>query len=93
MKQIIKALQSKMTLEEEFQLKKKIQKINNENNLEQIKMYAVELLETGCKQGHFISMALEIICDQQDMIYKLENKNKKKATFLSRLSYVLFGKD
>jgi len=57
-------------------------------------MYAVDLLKTASKQGHFVSMALEIICDQQDLILCYEKKlNKKKATLWSRIKYVLFGKD
>tara|TARA_Y100001937_G_scaffold76370_1_gene103720 strand:- start:291 stop:575 length:285 start_codon:yes stop_codon:yes gene_type:complete len=94
MKPIIKALQSKLTLEEEFELEKQIQKINQQKSVKELRSYAVELLRTGCRQGHFISIALEIICDQQDAIFKLEHeKRKKKATFISRLRYVLFGKD
>ena len=93
MRKIIKAINSKMSLEEEFELEKQIQKINKQNDKKELREYAIELLRTGCKQGHFISMALEIICDQQDVIYKLEaEKTKKKATFVSRLMYVLFNK-
>ena len=93
MKQIIKALQSKMTLEEEFELEKQIQKINKEESVDELRIFAIELLRTGCKQGHFISMALEIICDQQDLIFKYENKlSKKKATFWDRFRYIIFGK-
>ena len=94
MKQIIKALNSKMSLEEEFELEKQIQRINKQNDKKELREYAIELLRTGCKQGHFISIALEIICDQQDLIFKLEaEQTKKKATFISRIMYVLFGKN
>ena len=94
MKQIIKVLNSKMTLEEEFEMKKQINVIEKEIDINEVKMYAVDLLKTASKQGHFVSMALEIICDQQDLIYKYEAKlKKKKATFISRFLYVLFGKD
>jgi len=94
MKQIIKVLNSKMTLEEEFEMKKQINVIEKETDIDEVKMYAVDLLKTASKQGHFVSMALEIICDQQDLIYKYEAKlKKKKATLKSRLLYVLFGKD
>ena len=94
MKQIIKVLNSKMTLEEEFEMKKQINVIEKETDINEVKMYAVDLLKTASKQGHFVSMALEIICDQQDVIFKYEEKLKKeKVTFMSRLLYVLFGKD
>ena len=94
MKQIIKVLNSKMTLEEEFEMEKQINEIVKETDINEVKMYAVDLLKTASKQGHFVSMALEIICDQQDVIFKYEEKLKKeKVTFMSRLLYVLFGKD
>ena len=94
MKQIIKVLNSKMTLEEEFEMKKQINVIEKETDINEVKMYAVDLLKTASKQGHFVSMALEIICDQQDLILCYEKKlNKKKATLWSRIKYVLFGKD
>ena len=93
MKQIIKVLNSKMTLEEEFEMEKQINEIVKETDIDEVKMYAVDLLKTASKQGHFVSMALEIICDQQDVIFKCEEKlKKKKVTFMSRLLYVLFGK-
>ena len=94
MKQIIKVLNSNMTLEEEFEMKKQINVIEKQTDINEVKMYAVDLLKTTSKQGHFVSMALEIICDQQDVIYKYEaDLKKKKATFISRFLYVLFGKD
>ena len=94
MKQIIKVLNSKMTLEEEFEMKKQINVIEKETDINEVKMYSVDLLKTASKQGHFVSMALEIICDQQDVIFKYEaDLKKKKATFMSRFLYVLFGKD
>ena len=80
MKQIIKVLNSKMTLEEEFEMKKQINVIEKETDINEVKMYAVDLLETASKQGHFVSMALEIICDQQDVIFQYEAKLKKKKS-------------
>ena len=78
MKQIIKVLNFKMTLEEEFEMKKQINVIEKETDINEVKMYAVDLLKTASKQGHFVSMALEIICDQQDVIFKYEADFKKK---------------
>jgi len=93
MKQIIKVLNSKMTLEEEFEMKKQINVIEKETDINEVKMYAVDLLKTASKQGHFVSMALEIICDQQDLIFKLESKLKKqKQNFWNKFFYVLFAK-
>ena len=92
MRHIIKALNSKMSLEEEFELERRIKLIHQETNIKDLQLYAVDLLRTGSKQGHFISTALEIICDQQDLIFCYEKKlNKKKATLWSRIKYVLFG--
>ena len=93
MKQIIKVLNSKMTLEEEFELEKQIKIIEAESSVKELKSFATELLRTGCKQGHFNSAALEIICDQQDVIFKLESKLKKqKKNFWNKFFYVLFAK-
>ena len=82
-----------MTLEEEFEMKKQINVIEKETDINEVKMYAVDLLKTASKQGHFVSMALEIICDQQDLIFKLESKLKKqKQNFWNKFFYVLFAK-
>tara|TARA_R100001510_G_scaffold56200_1_gene61323 strand:+ start:797 stop:1081 length:285 start_codon:yes stop_codon:yes gene_type:complete len=93
MKEIIDMLKGKLSLEEEFELERQILKIKKQDDVKELKEYAIELLTTGCKQGHFISLALEIIIDQQEQLFKFESiKKTKKATFLDRLIYVLFDK-
>ena len=94
MRQIIKALNSQMSLEEEFALEKNIKYIKEETNIKELKAFATNLIRTSSKQSHFISASLEIICDQQDLIFDYQRKLKKKnATFWSRIKFVLFGKD
>ena len=90
---IIKALTSTYSLEGEFEVQKSIQFIQNLNDIELLKPYAIKLLQTNAKQAHFVSTSLEVIAHQQSYIYKLEKRlNKKKATFWSRFKFVIFGK-
>ena len=90
---IIKALTSTYSLEGEFEVQKSITFIQNLNDIELLKPYAIKLLQTNAKQAHFVSTSLEVIAHQQSYIYKLEKRlNKKKATFWSRFKFVIFGK-
>jgi len=93
MKDIIKALTSTYSLEGEFEVQKSINFINNLEDINLLKPYAVKLLQTNAKQAHFISTTLDLIASQQAYVLKLENKlRKKKATFWDRLRYIIFGK-
>ena len=90
---IIKALTSTYSLEGEFEVQKSITFIQNLEEIELLKPYAIKLLKTNAKQAHFVSTSLDVIAHQQAYIYKLEKRlNKKKATFWDRLRYVLFNK-
>ena len=90
---IIKALTSTYSLEGEFEVQKSIQFIQNLEDIELLKPYAIKLLQTNAKQAHFVSTSLEVISHQQAYIYKLEKRlSKKKATFWSRFKFVIFGK-
>tara|TARA_R100000231_G_scaffold54445_1_gene45742 strand:+ start:208 stop:489 length:282 start_codon:yes stop_codon:yes gene_type:complete len=90
---IIKALTSTYSLEGEFEVQKSIQFIQNLNDIELLKPYAIKLLQTNAKQAHFVSTSLEVISSQQAYIYKLEKRlDKKKATLWDRIRYVLFNK-
>jgi len=90
---IIKALTSSYSLEGEFEVQKSIQFIQNLEDIELLKPYAIKLLQTNAKQAHFVSSAVEFIAHQQAYIVKLESKvRKKKATFWDRLRYIIFGK-
>ena len=92
MKNIIDALTSSYSLEGEFEVQKSIQFIQNLDDIELLKPYAIKLLQTNAKQAHFISTSLEVISQQAAYIFKLEKKlNKKKATFWSRFKFVLFA--
>tara|TARA_Y100000592_G_scaffold32211_1_gene51221 strand:+ start:144 stop:428 length:285 start_codon:yes stop_codon:yes gene_type:complete len=92
--QKIKALNYQMSLEEEFVLQKNIKYIKEITNIKELKSFATNLIRTNSKQNHFISASLEIICDQQDLIFDYQRKLKKKnATFWGRIKYVLFGRD
>jgi len=93
MMDIIKALTSTYSLEGEFEVQKSIQFIQNLEDIELLKPYAIKLLQTNAKQAHFVSTSLDIIASQQAYIYKLERRlNKKKATLWDRIRYVLLNK-
>ena len=90
---IIKALTSTYSLEGEFEVQKSITFIQNLQDIELLKPYAIKLLQTNAKQAHFVSTSLDVISSQQAYIYKLEKRlDKKKATFWSRFKFVIFGK-
>ncbi len=93
MKNIIDALTSSYSLEGEFEVQKSIQFIQNLDDIELLKPYAIKLLQTNAKQAHFVSSAIEFIAHQQAYVVRLESKvRKKKATFWDRLRYIIFGK-
>ena len=93
MKNIIDALTSSYSLEGEFEVQKSIQFIEKLEDIELLKPYAIKLLQTNAKQAHFVSTSLDVISSQQAYIYKLEKRlSKKKATFWSRIKFVIFGK-
>ncbi len=88
----MKVLTAGVSLEQEFEVKKSITAINELTDIEDLKPYTIHLLKTNSNQAAFIASALEIICQQQEQIYKLRKKNNKKATLMSRIKFVLFGK-
>jgi len=93
MKDIIKALTSTYSLEGEFEVQKSIQFIQNLDDIELLKPYAIKLLQTNAKQAHFVSSSIEVISQQAAYIFKLEKRlNKKKATLWDRIRFIIFGK-
>ena len=93
MKNIIQALTDSYSLEGEFEVQKSIQFIQNLDDIELLKPYAIKLLQTNAKQAHFVSSAIEFIAHQQAYVVRLESKvRKKKATFWDRLRYIIFEK-
>ena len=92
MKNIMKVLTAGVSLEQEFEVKKSITAINELTDIEDLKPYTIHLLKTNSNQAAFIASALEIICQQQEQIFKLRKKFNKKATLLDRMKYILFGK-
>jgi SpoU rRNA methylase family enzyme len=93
MKNIIDALTSSYSLEGEFEVQKSIQFIQNMEDIELLKPYAIKLLQTNAKQAHFISSSIEVISQQAAYIFKLEKQlKKKKATLWDRIKYVLLNK-
>ena len=93
MKNIIDALTNSYSLEGEFEVQKSIQFIQNLDDIELLKPYAIKLLHTNAKQAHFISTSIEVISQQGAYLYKLEKQLKtKKATLWDRMRFVLFGK-
>tara|TARA_B100000424_G_scaffold113901_1_gene85783 strand:+ start:168 stop:461 length:294 start_codon:yes stop_codon:yes gene_type:complete len=93
MKNIIDALTSSYSLEGEFEVQKSIQFIQNMEDIELLKPYAIELLKTNARQAHFVTTSIEVISAQGTYLYKLEKQlKKKKATLWDRIRYVLFKK-
>ena len=88
----MQVLTAGVSLEQEFEVKKSITAINQLTDIEDLKPYTIHLLKTNSNQAAFIASALEIICQQQEQIFKLRKKFNKKATFWSRIKFVLFGK-
>tara|TARA_B100001093_G_C26857349_1_gene1028069 strand:+ start:177 stop:458 length:282 start_codon:yes stop_codon:yes gene_type:complete len=93
MKDIMKVLTTGVSLEQEFEVKKSITAIKELTNIEDLKPYTIHLLKTNSNQANFIASALEIICQQQEQIFNLREKSKKKAPLMKRLKYILFGKN
>ena len=93
MKNIIDALTDSYSLEGEFEVQKSIQFIQNMEDIELLKPYAIKLLQTNARQAHFVSNAIDVIAHQQAYLVMLESKSaKQKATFLDRLRYIIFDK-
>ena len=93
MKNIIDALTDSYSLEGEFEVQKSIQFIQNMEDIELLKPYAIKLLQTNARQAHFVSNAIDVIAHQQAYLVRLESKAaKKKATFWDRLKFVIFNK-
>ena len=93
MKNIIDALTNSYSLEGEFEVQKSVQFIQNLDDIELLKPYAIKLLHTNAKQAHFISTSIEVISQQGAYLYKLEKQvKKKKATLWDRIRFVIFGK-
>ena len=93
MKNIIDALTDSYSLEGEFEVQKSIQFMQNMEDIELLKPYAIKLLQTNARQAHFVSSAIELIARQQAYVVRLESKlQKKNATLWDRIRYVLFNK-
>ena len=91
MKNIIDALTDSYSLEGEFEVQKSIQFIQNMEDIELLKPYAIKLLQTNARQAHFVSNAIDVIAHQQAYLVRLESKaTKKKTTFWDRLRYIIF---
>ena len=93
MKNIIQALTDSYSLEGEFEVQKSINYIENMEDIELLKPYAIKLLQTNARQAHFVTSAIDLIAHQQAYVVRLESRvKKKKATFWDRMRYVLFNK-
>ena len=93
MKNIIDALTSSYSLEGEFEVQKSINFIQNMEDIELLKPYAIKLLQTNARQAHFVTSAIDLIAHQQAYVVRLESKlNKIKASFWDRFRYIMFGK-
>ena len=93
-KNIINILTKRPSLESEFAIESSIAELHSIKDIDELRELASQLARANHKQSQFIANALEIMCNQQDMIHYLKRKKpKKKAPLMKRLSYILFGKD
>ena len=88
----MQVLTAGVSLEQEFEVKKSITAIEELTDIEELKPYTIHLLKTNSNQAAFIASALEIICQQQEQIFKLRKKFNKKATLWDRIRFVIFNK-
>ena len=93
MKNIINILTTQPSLESEFAVESSIAELNKINDIDELRELASVLARANFKQSRFIANALEIMCNQQDMLHILKKKTKKKEPFTKRLKYILFGKN
>tara|TARA_Y100000401_G_scaffold63522_1_gene50474 strand:- start:646 stop:945 length:300 start_codon:yes stop_codon:yes gene_type:complete len=93
-KSIINILTTKPSLESEFAVESSIAELHKIEDIEELRELAGVLARANHKQSQFIANALEIMCNQQDMINYLKRKKpRKKAPIMKRLKYILFGKN
>jgi len=93
-KSIINILTKRPSLESEFAVESSIAELHKIKDIDELRELASVLARANHKQSQFIANALEIMCNQQDMINYFERrKTKKKAPLMKRLKYILFGKD
>ena len=94
MKSLINVLTSSPSLERQFYIESLVKDIHSSKNIDELKKMAEGLLRSNAKQSDFIASALEIMCNQQEMLVHFEPRRhiKKKAPLLKRLKYILFGK-
>ena len=93
-KSIINILTKRPSLESEFAVESSIAELHKIKDIDELRELASVLARANHKQSQFIANALEIMCNQQDMInYLQRKKSKKKAPLMKRLNYILFGKD
>ena len=94
-KSIINILTKRPSLESEFAVETSIANLYKFEDIDELRQIAIQLARANHKQSQFIANALEIMCNQQDMIHYLQKKKKikKKAPLMKRLKYILFGKD
>ena len=90
-KSIINILTTRPSLESEFAVESSIAELHKIKDIDELRELASVLARANHKQSQFIANALEIMCNQQDMINYLQRK--KKAPLMKRLKYILFGKD
>ena len=93
-KSIINILTKKPSLESEFAVETSIANLYKFEDIDELRQIAIQLARANHKQSQFIANALEIMCNQQDMInYLQRRKTKKKAPLMKRLKYILFGRN
>ena len=78
MKSIINILTKRPSLESEFAVESSIAELHSIKDIDELRELASQLARANHKQSHFIANALEIMCNQQDMINYLQRRKKKR---------------
>ena len=78
MKSIINILTTRPSLESEFAIESSIAELHSIKDIDELRELASQLARANHKQSQFIANALEIMCNQQDMINYLQRRKKKR---------------
>lgn len=73
------------SMEEELAMEKRILEIKECEDLKELKVFASAIARQNHHQSHFIANCLNQMAGLQTKLYRLENKEEKKKSFLKRI--------
>ena len=83
------------TIEEEFELEKQILEIQDNNDLNDVKLYAISAMRQGFHQSYFITTCIERIIMLETKLFSKKHSVKQPKTFqqkLKAINAILFDK-